>query len=71
MNAMLQSPSLTEREQEVLILIAEGMSNKDIGNTLNISPRTVDSHRTNIRNKTGIKNLAGMIRFAYKNKLIQ
>ncbi len=62
---------LTKRELEVLALVAEGMSNKDIGNSLQISPRTVDSHRTNIRNKTGIKNIAGMIRFAYKHKLIQ
>lgn len=68
---MTNSLNLTEREQEVLVLIAEGYSNKDIGNALSISHRTVDSHRTNIRNKTGIKNLAGMIRYAYKNQLVK
>ena len=68
---MLNEHNLTEREQEVLRLIAEGHSNKEIGLNLEISPRTVDSHRTNIRNKTGIHNLAGMIRYAYKNKLIK
>ena len=62
---------LTPREQEVLLLIAEGHSNTEIGKQLEISPRTVDSHRTNIRNKTGIHNLAGMIRFAYQNKWIK
>ena len=58
---------LTEREIEILILIAEGLSSKQIGEKLFISPRTVDTHRTNLMNKLDIHNIAGLIRFALKN----
>lgn len=58
---------LTEREIEILTLIAEGFSSKQIGEKLFISPRTVDTHRTNLMNKLDIHNIAGLIRFALKN----
>ena len=58
---------LTERELEILKLIAEGLSSKQIGEKLFISPRTVDTHRTNLMNKLDIHNIAGLIRFALKN----
>lgn len=58
---------LTEREIEILTLIAEGLSSKQIGEKLFISPRTVDTHRTNLMNKLDIHNTAGLIRFALKN----
>lgn len=58
---------LTEREIEILTLIAEGLSSKQIGEQLFISPRTVDTHRTNLMNKLDIHNIAGLIRFALKN----
>lgn len=58
---------LTEREIEILALIAEGLSSKQIGEKLFISPRTVDTHRTNLMNKLDIHNVAGLIRFALKN----
>lgn len=58
---------LTEREIEILSLIAEGLSSKQIGEKLFISPRTVDTHRTNLMNKLDIHNIAGLIRFALKN----
>jgi DNA-binding NarL/FixJ family response regulator len=58
---------LTERELEILALIAEGLSSKQIGEKLFISPRTVDTHRTNLMNKLEIHNIAGLIRFAFKN----
>jgi DNA-binding CsgD family transcriptional regulator len=63
--------ALTARETEILKLIADGYSNTQIGKLLDISHRTVDTHRTNIRNKLGVQNLAGMIRYALKNKIIQ
>lgn len=62
--------SLTPREIEVLKLIANGYPNTQIGKLLGISPRTVDTHRTNIRNKLRVQNLAGMIKYALKSKLI-
>jgi len=63
--------ALTRRETQILKLIAEGYSNIQIGKFLQISHRTVDTHRSNIRNKLGVNNLAGMIRFAFREKLIE
>jgi DNA-binding NarL/FixJ family response regulator len=57
---------LTDRETEILKLITEGFSNKEIGEKLHISHRTVDTHRTNLMNKLEINNIAGLIRFAIK-----
>jgi DNA-binding NarL/FixJ family response regulator len=61
---------LTEREIEILKLIAEGKSNREIGDELFISHRTVDTHRTNLMKKLEIHNIAGLIRFAIKNGLV-
>lgn len=61
---------LTNREIEILKLITEGFSNKEIGDKLFISHRTVDSHRTNIMKKIGVNNIAGLIRFAIKTGFV-
>lgn len=70
----LQTPvdlsQLTERETEILRLIAEGYSNKEIGERLFISHRTVDTHRTNLMKKLGVHNIAGLIKFAMKAGLV-
>lgn len=69
-----QSPLLSEissRELEIIKLIAQGLSNKEIANNLFISPRTVDTHRTNLMNKLDIHNIAGLVRFAFQNKLVE
>lgn len=60
---------LTERELEILKLITEGFSNKEIGEKLFVSHRTVDTHRTNIMKKIEEHKIAGLIRFAIKNGL--
>lgn len=60
---------LTGRELEVLKLIAEGSSNKEIGEKLYISHRTVDTHRTNLMKKIEVHNIAGLIKFAIQNGL--
>lgn len=65
----IQLSKLTEREIEVLKQIAEGFSNKEIGDQLFISHRTVDTHRTNLMKKLGAHNIAGLIKFAIKNGL--
>jgi two-component system nitrate/nitrite response regulator NarL len=62
---------LTDREREVLRLIAEGLSSKQIGDKLFISSRTADTHRTNLMNKLDIHNIAGLIRFAYANGIVE
>lgn len=61
---------LTEREIEILKLIAEGMSNKEIGEQLFISHRTVDTHRTNLMRKLEVNNIAGLIRYAIRHSLV-
>ena len=63
----IDAGSLTKREIEILKLIAQGFSNKEIGEKLFISHRTVDTHRTNLLDKLEVKNIAGLIRFAMKN----
>ena len=61
---------LTERESEILSLIAQGKSNKEIGEQLFISRRTVDTHRTNMMKKLEVHNLAGLIRIAFERGLV-
>ena len=58
---------LTDREIEILKLIASGKSNKEIGDELFISHRTVDTHRTNLMKKLEVNNIAGLIRYAIKH----
>jgi DNA-binding NarL/FixJ family response regulator len=62
---------LSEREREVLAAIAEGASSKEIADNLFLSPRTIDTHRTNIMRKLGINKVAGLIRFAMRNGMVQ
>lgn len=61
---------LSEREKEVLIQIASGLSNKEIADKLHISIHTVISHRKKITEKTGIKSRSGLTIYAISNKLI-
>ena len=61
---------LTERETEILKLIAAGFSNKEIGDQLFISHRTVDTHRTNLMKKLDVSNIAGLISYAIKNGIV-
>ena len=56
--------ALTQREQEILRLICQEHTNKEIGGILNISRRTVDGHRTRLMKKCGAKNTAGLIYYA-------
>ena len=65
-----ESHELSERECDVLVLVARGMTNKEIASELNISPHTVISHRKNISHKTGIRSAAGLAVYAVLNKLI-
>lgn len=65
-----ESHELSERERDVLVLVAQGMTNKEIASALNISPHTVISHRKNIVHKTGIRSVAGLTVYAVLNKLI-
>lgn len=65
------SGGLSKREVEVLQLIAQGYSNKEIAGKLFLSIRTVDAHRYNIMQKLSVKNTAEMIKTAVKMRLIE
>lgn len=57
-------PQLTDREREVLVLIAEGRSNKEAAAALGVSVRTVETHREHLMRKLDIHSAAGLVRFA-------
>ncbi|MEI7490179.1 MAG: response regulator transcription factor [Bacteroidota bacterium] len=62
--------NLSSRELEILRLYAEGFNNKEIGVKLNISVRTVETHKNHIMKKLGIRSPVEMVKFAIRNKLI-
>lgn len=64
------SYELTKRETAVLVQLAQGKTNKEIADALNVSVHTVISHRKNITHKTGIKSVAGLTVYAMLNNLI-
>lgn len=64
------APALTNREREVLIHIADGLSNKEIACTLGVGVRTVETHRERIMRKLDIHNVAGLTKFAIAKGLI-
>lgn len=63
---MLQSP-LSPREEEVLVLIAQGYANKEIAEMLYISVKTVETHRANIFKKLSLKSRVDLVQYAIKN----
>jgi two-component system NarL family response regulator len=62
---------LTSREQTVLLELAQGKSNRDVAETLNISIHTVETHRKNIKRKLGISSTAGLTRYAMEHGVLQ
>ncbi|MFL6519218.1 MAG: response regulator [Chthoniobacterales bacterium] len=68
-NAGKPGLELTPREREILKLIAEGMTTKEIAARLFISIPTVETHRANLMTKTGARNVAGLVRFAMNTRL--
>ena len=61
---------LSERESEIIVHIAEGLTNAQIANKLFLSNHTVNTHRKNIMGKLGVKNTAGIVMYAVKTNLI-
>lgn len=62
---------LSAREREVLQLIAEGKNMKEIGDLLSISPRTAEAHRARIMTRLDIHDVAGLVRYAIRHRLIE
>lgn len=63
--------ALTSREQTILLHLAQGASNKEVALTLDISVRTVETHRKNIKRKLGISTTAGLTRYALEHGVLQ
>ena len=61
---------LTEREREILQLLAEGRSNKEAAAVLNLSPYTVETHRNNLMQKLNLHNTADIVLYAVRKKII-
>ncbi|MCL5044693.1 MAG: response regulator transcription factor [Deltaproteobacteria bacterium] len=66
-----QRTPLTGRERQVLKLIAEGATSKEIASRLGISPKTAQIHRDNLKHKLGVRSTAAMVRYAIKSKLVR
>jgi len=65
-----KTQQLTEREREILVLVAEGLSTKEISEKLFIAVRTVETHRKAVLEKLDVKNVAGMVRIAVQEGLV-
>ena len=63
--------TLSAREREIVQLLAEGNSNKDIARALDISVNTAETHRSNIMRKMGFASLADLVRYAVRNRMIE
>ncbi len=63
--------TLSAREREIVQLLAEGNSNKDIARVLDISVNTAETHRSNIMRKMGFTSLAELVRYAIRNRMIE
>lgn len=64
------NPQLTERESEIMRLLAEGLTNKEVAQLFQISTRTVESHRININRKFGFHSIADLVRYAIRNGIV-
>jgi DNA-binding NarL/FixJ family response regulator len=70
MNVKKTATRLTGREREVMRLLAEGMTSREAAVQLNISIRTVESHRTNISRKLNLSSIADLVRYAIRNGIV-
>jgi two-component system response regulator NreC len=65
------SKRLTAREREIVQLLAEGRSNKEVAGALGVSIRTAETHRANVLRKLNLDSLASLVRYAIRNKMIE
>jgi DNA-binding NarL/FixJ family response regulator len=70
LNNSCEGINISDREEEIIKLIAEGFSNKEIADKLFLSTHTVNTHRKNIMSKLGVNNTAGIVIFAIKKEII-
>ena len=64
-------PELTPRQRQVLLMVANGHSTKEIAHRLNLNVKTVETHRTQLMERLGIRDIAGLVRYAIRVGLIE
>ncbi|HXP16066.1 MAG TPA: response regulator transcription factor [Terriglobales bacterium] len=64
-------PSLTPREREIVQLLAEGKSTKEVASHLNLSVKTAETHRSNIMRKLNLHSVSGLVLYAVRNNMVQ
>ena len=62
---------LTSREREIVQLVAEGKTNKEVATRLGVSVKTVDAHRAKVMEKLDLHSVADLVRYAVRNKIIE
>jgi len=65
-----EAGTLSPRERQIVQLLAEGQSNKEVARTLNVSVKTVETHRSNVMRKMQFASLADLVRYAIRNKIV-
>jgi DNA-binding NarL/FixJ family response regulator len=66
-----EASPLSAREREIVQLLAEGNSNKEVADALGISVKTAETHRTNVMRKMNFRSITDLVRFAIRNKIIE
>jgi DNA-binding NarL/FixJ family response regulator len=69
-SAPAEAMALSPRERHIVQLLAEGNNNKEVARNLNLSVKTVETHRSNIMRKMGFRSLADLVRYAIRNKIV-
>lgn len=67
---VFRTVELSDREKEILMLICRELTIREIGSKLSLSENTVRNHRVNIMEKTGVKNVVGLVKYAYESGLV-
>jgi DNA-binding NarL/FixJ family response regulator len=62
---------LTDRERQIVQMLAEGKSNKEVASVLSISVKTVETHRATVMRKLGINSIVELVRYAIRNQLVE
>jgi RNA polymerase sigma factor (sigma-70 family) len=62
--------ALSSREREILRLVAEGKTSREIAERLSLSPKTVDTYRSRLMRKIGVENLVALVKFAIRHEII-
>jgi DNA-binding NarL/FixJ family response regulator len=65
------STNVTPREREIIQLLAEGKSNKEVAAALKVSTRTVETHRANIMHKLALNSLSDIVHYAIRTKIVE